>query len=95
MATGLAMDPPRSTDGSELKLRVLDLDNEHVHFALEGVELGLANALRRTMLADIPTLGAPVGMGAGELTRPQRSIWSRSSRIARRCPTSFSRTVSA
>lgn len=57
MAAPLSLDPPRNGGKEELRVKVLDLDQEHVHFALEGVELGVANALRRTMLADIPTLG--------------------------------------
>ena len=91
----LSLDPPKSTDGTELKLRVLDLDNERVHFALEGIELGLANALRRTMLADIPTLGPSALPRAQQAHKPQPSIWSRSQRTARPCRTSSSPIVSA
>lgn len=56
MATVLSLDPPRKTDGTEAKIRVHELDDKHINFVLEGVELGMANALRRTMIADIPTL---------------------------------------
>jgi len=55
-ATVLSQDVPATTDGSEMKIKVTHLDHERINFVLDGVELGLANALRRTMIADIPTL---------------------------------------
>jgi hypothetical protein len=75
MASALSQDPPRTVDGSELKVKVTQLDHEHVSFILDGTNLGcvlssfsccsaettdglrLANALRRTMISDIATLG--------------------------------------
>lgn len=47
---------PKTTDGSELQTKVTGLDENSASFVVEGIELGLANALRRTMMADIPTL---------------------------------------
>lgn len=48
--------PPKTTDGSELQTKLTDLDGNGVSFIVEGIDLGLANAVRRTMMADIPTL---------------------------------------
>jgi DNA-directed RNA polymerase II subunit RPB3 len=56
MAAALSLDPPRTTNGTDARLKINELDDKHISFVLEGVELGMANALRRTMIADIPTL---------------------------------------
>jgi len=58
--TALPLDPPTSTDGSELKIRVPQLDDERIVIIAEGIELGLANAFRRTIIADIVTLAIDI-----------------------------------
>ncbi|KAM0791712.1 hypothetical protein ACM66B_003981 [Microbotryomycetes sp. NB124-2] len=55
-ATDLPLDTPTTTDGSELKLKVIHLDKERCQFVLDGVHLALANSLRRTAIARIETL---------------------------------------
>jgi DNA-directed RNA polymerase II subunit RPB3 len=52
----LPLEPPQSTDGSQLQVKVTELDDQHAAFILEGIELGLANSLRRTMIADLTTI---------------------------------------
>jgi DNA-directed RNA polymerase II subunit RPB3 len=52
----LALETPKTTDGSELQVKVTELDEQHAAFILEGIELGLANSLRRTMIADLTTI---------------------------------------
>ncbi|KAK4050615.1 RNA polymerase II subunit 3 [Microbotryomycetes sp. JL201] len=56
VATDLPLDPPTTTDGSELKLKIINLDKERCQFVLDGVHLALANSLRRTAIARIETL---------------------------------------
>jgi DNA-directed RNA polymerase II subunit RPB3 len=56
-ATVLPTEVPTSTDGSELGVSIQTLNDERLAMVLDGVELALANALRRTMIANIPTLG--------------------------------------
>jgi hypothetical protein len=38
--TGLSLEPPKTYDGSQLKVQVNTLDHEHIHFILDGVHLG-------------------------------------------------------
>ncbi|PWN50735.1 RBP11-like subunits of RNA polymerase [Violaceomyces palustris] len=38
------------------KITIRELNKDHVDFVLENVELSFANSLRRTMIADIPTV---------------------------------------
>jgi len=52
----LALETPKTTDGSELQVKVTELDDQHATFILDGIELGLANSLRRTMIADLTTI---------------------------------------
>lgn len=52
----LSAEPPKSIDGSQLQVKVTELDDQHVAFILEGVDLALANSLRRTMIADLTTI---------------------------------------
>lgn len=56
MATQLPLDPSGSTDGSNVRTKVISLDPNRISFILDGVDLALANSLRRTMTADIETL---------------------------------------
>ncbi|MBW0486611.1 hypothetical protein O181_026326 [Austropuccinia psidii MF-1] len=51
-----ALDPPQSIDGSNLQVKVTELDDQRVAFVLEGVDLAVANSLRRTMIADLTTI---------------------------------------
>jgi DNA-directed RNA polymerase II subunit RPB3 len=39
------------------QLLVRKLDRDEVTFHLSGVEMAFANGLRRTMIADVPTIG--------------------------------------
>ena len=52
----LPLIPPVSDDGKELRVKVTKLDSERVVFVLDGVHLGLANSLRRTLISSIETL---------------------------------------
>ncbi|CEQ42820.1 SPOSA6832_04685 [Sporobolomyces salmonicolor] len=52
----LPLKPPGTTDGSDLRVKITELKNEHLHFILDGVHLGLANSLRRAMISRIDTL---------------------------------------
>ena len=68
----LPLSVPTTTDGSELRLKVSDLNKEHIAFVLDGVDLAyappspplllyltarrLANSLRRTIISSIETL---------------------------------------
>jgi DNA-directed RNA polymerase II subunit RPB3 len=54
----LPLEPTQSTDGSQLQVKFTKLDNpdQNVAFILEGIKLGLANSLRRTMIADLTTI---------------------------------------
>ncbi|CAD6572382.1 MAG: 45 kDa subunit of RNA polymerase II [Cyphobasidiales sp. Tagirdzhanova-0007] len=50
---------PLTVDGSELKVKITEYDataNKKVSFILDGVDLGVANALRRAVIADVITL---------------------------------------
>ncbi len=39
-----------------MKVRVLDLGDEKIRFTLDGVDVAFANALRRTMISDVPCM---------------------------------------
>lgn len=39
-----------------MKVRILDLDEEKIRFTLDGVDVAFANALRRTMISDVPCM---------------------------------------
>jgi DNA-directed RNA polymerase subunit D len=39
-----------------MKVEVLELNEEKIRFILEGVDVAFANALRRTMIADVPCM---------------------------------------
>ncbi|KAL8278764.1 hypothetical protein RQP46_008833 [Phenoliferia psychrophenolica] len=52
----LSLIPPTSDDGSSLLVKVTKLDRERAVFILDGVHLGLANSLRRTLISSIETL---------------------------------------
>lgn len=39
-----------------MKVRILDLDDEKIRFTLDGVDVAFANALRRTMISDVPCM---------------------------------------
>lgn len=54
----LSQIPPKTTDGSELAVKITEYTKSSCSLIIEGVELGLANALRRSVIADVPTLGA-------------------------------------
>jgi DNA-directed RNA polymerase II subunit RPB3 len=54
--------PTGPTNQPRILLR--KLDNKEVVFHLSGVEMSYANSLRRTMMADVPTIGeSGVGLG--------------------------------
>ena len=55
--------PPRSTDGSQMAVKITEYKPDKCSFILEGVELGLANALRRSVIADVATLGGSSYLG--------------------------------
>ncbi|GAA5974473.1 hypothetical protein JCM11641_003238 [Rhodosporidiobolus odoratus] len=48
--------PPNTHDGSDLRVRITDLKSDSCHFILDGVHLGLANSIRRSMISRIDTL---------------------------------------
>ncbi|KAM0747016.1 insert subdomain of RNA polymerase alpha subunit [Meredithblackwellia eburnea MCA 4105] len=52
----LSLDPPRTDNGSEIKVKVHKLDSERVSFIIDGIHLGLANSVRRTIISNIETL---------------------------------------
>merc|ERR1711939_28600 len=52
----LSAEPPKTHDGSELRVKITKSEKENVHFVLDGVELAVANALRRTMIGSVETL---------------------------------------
>ncbi|KAK4699721.1 hypothetical protein P7C70_g6540, partial [Phenoliferia sp. Uapishka_3] len=52
----LSLLPPSTDDGSQLGLHITNLTSERAVFILEGVHLGLANSLRRTLISNIETL---------------------------------------
>lgn len=54
----LSQIPPKTTDGSELAVKITEYTKNSCSLIIEGVELGLANALRRSVIADVATLGA-------------------------------------
>lgn len=56
MATALPLEVPATTDGSALRTKILSISPSNISFILDGVSLAVANSLRRTMTADIPTL---------------------------------------
>ncbi|BGP25650.1 RNA polymerase II subunit 3 [Rhodotorula toruloides] len=57
MAVGeLPMQPPATYDGADLRVKITELKGERCHFILDGVHLGLANSLRRSMISRIDTL---------------------------------------
>jgi len=56
MPAQLSLLPPKTVDGSNLQVKVTELNDARAAFALEGVELGLANALRRSVIADVATI---------------------------------------
>lgn len=39
-----------------MKVRILDLDDEKIRFTLDGADVAFANALRRTMISDVPCM---------------------------------------
>lgn len=52
----LSQIPPKTTDGSELAVKITEYTKNSCSLIIEGVELGLANALRRSVIADVATL---------------------------------------
>lgn len=56
MAAALSQNIPKTTDGSELAVKITEYHAGKVAFILDGVELGVANALRRSVIADVATL---------------------------------------
>lgn len=56
MSTLISTEVPKSTDGSELQTKLNHLDESNATFIVEGIDLALANGLRRMMMAEIPTL---------------------------------------
>ncbi|GAA5832655.1 hypothetical protein JCM11251_001399 [Rhodosporidiobolus azoricus] len=55
-ALDLPMQPPNSHNGDDLRVKITELKGEQCHFILDGVHLGLANSLRRSMISRIDTL---------------------------------------
>lgn len=51
-----SLEPPKSIDGTRLQVKVTELDDRHTAFVVEGVDLALANSLRRTIMADLTTI---------------------------------------
>ena len=39
-----------------MKVRIIDLDENKIRFTLDGVDVAFANALRRTMISDVPCM---------------------------------------
>ena len=39
-----------------MKVRIIDLNDEKIRFTLDGVDVAFANALRRTMISDVPCM---------------------------------------
>jgi DNA-directed RNA polymerase subunit D len=39
-----------------MKVRIIDLDEEKIRFTLDGVDVAFANALRRTMISELPCM---------------------------------------
>jgi DNA-directed RNA polymerase subunit D len=39
-----------------MKVRIIDLNEEKIRFTLDGVDVAFANALRRTMISDVPCM---------------------------------------
>lgn len=56
MTAYIAPTVPKTTDGSELQTKLTSLDESTASFIVEGIDLALANGLRRIVMADIPTL---------------------------------------
>ncbi|SCV73412.1 BQ2448_7338 [Microbotryum intermedium] len=58
MQSTLPLDPPKTQDGSELKIQINKLDSERCRFVADGINLAafLANSLRRVMITNIETL---------------------------------------
>ncbi|GAA6049404.1 hypothetical protein JCM3770_007329 [Rhodotorula araucariae] len=53
----LPMQPPATYGGEDLRVKITELSKDgHVRFVLDGVHLGLANSLRRSMISRIDTL---------------------------------------
>ena len=40
----------------KLRLEILDISNEKIRFNLDNCDISIANALRRIMLAEVPTI---------------------------------------
>lgn len=57
------------TDGEDIVLKIQELTSEHISFVLDGVDLAVANALRRAVISDIPTLGKCIYMKRRSLFR--------------------------
>ncbi|GAA5890041.1 hypothetical protein JCM6882_009209 [Rhodosporidiobolus microsporus] len=55
-ALDLPMQPPNTHDGADLRVKITDLKADQCHFILDGVHLGLANSIRRSMISRIDTL---------------------------------------
>ncbi|ORY40567.1 DNA-directed RNA polymerase [Leucosporidium creatinivorum] len=56
MQSDLTLEVPTTYDGTQLKIKVNQLNHERCCFVLDGVHLALANSLRRTMISSIETL---------------------------------------
>ncbi|GAA5915265.1 hypothetical protein JCM8208_004519 [Rhodotorula glutinis] len=53
----LPLQPPATYDGADLRVKITELSKDgHVQFILDGVHLGLANSIRRSMISRIDTL---------------------------------------
>jgi len=40
----------------KITIEIIELNNEYIKFALAGCDVSLANALRRIMISEVPTL---------------------------------------
>ena len=45
------------TQANQPKFTIREINASHADFVLENVDLSFANSLRRTMIADVPTVG--------------------------------------
>ncbi|GAA5946068.1 hypothetical protein JCM3775_007210 [Rhodotorula graminis] len=53
----LPLQPPATYDGADLRVKITELSKDgHVQFILDGVHLGIANSIRRSMISRIDTL---------------------------------------
>ena len=41
---------------NNVSVEILEIDEEHIRFILKNVDVSLANALRRIMIAEVPTM---------------------------------------